>query len=174
MTSKTKFPDVDKMKEILSNKMEVVKKENEEKKGVFLTNLEKATEEYYENLMQNVYGATDYMENSRNVNHCVYVNVPTQRLKWGDQEDKFIPWHWIHYGFPDRKNRGWWKRDTKFWTDDTMVFRKVQKLCREHNYFLYDVSDPGKGNKTFLKLSLQREEGFEDQELWHNFNKQLE
>tara|TARA_A100001015_G_scaffold221287_1_gene248998 strand:+ start:1715 stop:2242 length:528 start_codon:yes stop_codon:yes gene_type:complete len=174
MTSQTeRFPDVGKMKEILSNKMQLVQKENEEKKEVFMHNLEHATKQYYDNLLQNVYNATDYMENSKNTNHCVYVNVPTQRLKWGDKEEKFIPWHWIHYGFPDRTTRGWWNRDTKFWDDNDLVFRKIQALCREHNYFLYDISDPEKGNKTFFKLSLQREEEFEDKDLWHNFNKQL-
>jgi hypothetical protein len=173
MTSQTeKFPDVGRMKEILSNKMEVVQKENEDKKVVFLHNLESATKQYYDNLLQNVYNATDYMENSNNTNRCVYVNVPTQRLKWGDQEDKYIPWHWIHYGFPDRRNRGWWKRDTKFWDDESMVFRKIQSLCREHNYYLYDISDPEKGNKTFFKLSIQMEEEYESMTLWHNFNKQ--
>tara|TARA_Y100001980_G_C14542978_1_gene321554 strand:- start:241 stop:768 length:528 start_codon:yes stop_codon:yes gene_type:complete len=168
-----RFPNVDKMKQILNNKMQVVQKENEERKTVFLHNLEVATKQYYDNLLQNVYNATDYMENSNNTNHCVYVNVPTQRLKWGDQEDKYIPWHWIHYGFPDRRDRGWWKRDTKFWKPEEMVFRKIQALCREHNYYLYDVSDPGKGNKTFFKLSIQREDGFENADLWHGFNRQL-
>ena len=172
-TNNQRFPDVNRMKEILSGKMENVKEENEEKKKVFLHNLENATKDYYDNLLQNIYNATDYMENSNNTNPCVYVNVPTQRLKWGDEEDKFIPWHWIHYGFPERKNRGWWNRDNKFWSEEEKVFRKLQKLCREHNYFLYDVSDPEKGNKTFLKLSIQREEEFEGYDLWHNFNKQL-
>ena len=172
-TNNQKFPDVNRMKEILSGKMENVKEENEEKKKVFMHNLENATKDYYDNLLQNIYNATDYMEHSNNTNPCVYVNVPTQRLKWGDEEDKFIPWHWIHYGFPERKNRGWWNRDNKFWSEDEKVFRKMQKLCREHDYFLYDVSDPEKGNKTFLKLSIQREEEFESYDLWHNFNKQL-
>jgi hypothetical protein len=172
-TNNQKFPDVNRMKEILSGRMESVKEENEEKKKIFMHNLEQATKEYYDNLLQNVYNATDYMENSNNTNPCVYVNVPTQRLKWGDDDEKFIPWHWIHYGFPDRKNRGWWNRDTKFWEESEMVFRKIQALCREHNYFLYDISDPAKGNKTFLKLSIQNEEEFEGYDLWHNFNKQL-
>ena len=173
MTDK-KFPDVKKMKEILSTKMETVREENEEKKKVFMHNLENATKEYYDNLLQNVYNATDYMENSNNTNPCVYVNVPTQRLKWGDEEGKFIPWHWVHYGFPDRNNRGWWNRDTKFWTRDDMVFRRLQKLCREHNYYLYDISDPEKGNKTLLKLSITREEEFESYDLWHKFNTQMD
>ena len=128
MSEETKFPDVSDIKQKLADRLKVVSEENEEKRKVFMYNLENATQEYYNNLLQNVYNATDYMENSKNTNHCVYVNVPTQRLKWGDKEDKFIPWHWIHYGFPDRKNRGWWNRDTKFWDNqEEMVFRKMQK-----------------------------------------------
>ncbi len=174
MSEQTKFPDVSNIKQKLADRLKVVSEENEEKRKVFMYNLENATKEYYNNLLQNVYNATDYMENSNNVNGCVYVNVPTQRLKWGDGEDKFIPWHWIHYGFPDRKNRGWWNRDTKFWDNqEEMVFRKMQKLCREHNYYLYDISDPQKGSKTFLKLSVDKIVEYEDQELWHNFNKQM-
>ena len=174
MSEVTKFPDVSDIKQKLADRLKVVSEENEEKRKVFMYNLENATKEYYNNLLQNVYNATDYMENSNNVNGCVYVNVPTQRLKWGDGEEKFIPWHWIHYGFPDRKNRGWWNRDTKFWENqEEMVFRKMQKLCREHNYFLYDISDPQKGSKTFLKLSVDQVSEYEDQDLWHNFNKQI-
>ena len=174
MSEQTKFPDVSNIKQKLADRLKVVSEENEEKRKVFMYNLENATKDYYNNLLQNVYNATDYMENSNNVNGCVYVNVPTQRLKWGDGEDKFIPWHWIHYGFPDRKNRGWWNRDRKFWDNqEDMVFRKMQKLCKEHNYFLYDISDPQKGSKTFLKLSVDRVSEYEEQDLWHNFNKQM-
>ena len=172
MSEQTKFPDVSNIKQKLADRLKVVSEENEEKRKVFMYNLENATKEYYNNLLQNVYNATDYMENSNNVNGCVYVNVPTQRLKWGDGEDKFIPWHWIHYGFPDRMKKNWWSRDTKFWTEGNMVFRKLQRLCREHNYFLYDISDPQKGSKTFLKLSVDQVSEYEEQELWHNFNKQ--
>ena len=89
------------------------------------------------------------------------------------EEDKFIPWHWLHYGFPDRKKKGWWFRDTKFWNSNNMVFRKIQKLCREHNYFLYDISDPQKGNKTLMKLSVNRVDEYEEEVLWHNFNNQI-
>ena len=50
---------------------------------------------------------------SKNQYTCVYVNVPTYRLRWGDPEqDKFIPWHWIHYGFPNKKHKNWTSRDT--------------------------------------------------------------
>lgn len=175
MTSKEQtFPNVDDMKKKLADRLKVVNEENEEKKKVFMFNLSNASNEYYNNLLQNIYNATDYMDNSMNTNGCVYVSVPTQRLKWGDEDDKFIPWHWLHYGFPDRRKKGWWFRDTKFWeNDDEMVFRKLQKLCREHNYFLYDISDPNKGNKTLMKLSVNRIEEYEDIDLWHNFNKQI-
>ena len=36
-----------------------------------------------------------------------------------DEEDKFIPWHWIHYGFPrikKKKKKRWTNRDIKFGT----------------------------------------------------------
>jgi hypothetical protein len=174
MTSK-QFPDVTDMKKKLADRLKVVSEENEEKKKVFMFNLDQASKEYYNNLLQNIYNATDYMDNSMNTNGCVYVTVPTQRLKWGDSEDKFIPWHWLHYGFPDRKQKGWWFRDTKFWeNDEDMVFRRLQKVCREHNYFLYDISDPSKGNKTLMKLSVNRMSEYEEDDLWHNFNNQLE
>jgi hypothetical protein len=174
MSTEQKFPDVTDMKKKLADRLKVVNKENEEKKKVFMFNLQKASEEYYNNLLNNIYNATDYMENSMNTNGCVYVSVPTQRLKWGEEEDKFIPWHWLHYGFPDRKKKGWWFRDTKFWENsEDMLFRRLQKLCREHNYFLYDISDPSKGNKTLMKLSVKRVEEYEGVELWHNFNNQI-
>ena len=175
MSTDQKFPDVDDMKKKLAERLEVRNKENVEKKKVFMYNLKQASDEYYNNLLNNVYNATDYMENSNNTNGCVYVSVPTQRLKWGDEEEKFIPWHWLHYGFPDRKKKGWWFRDTKFWDkEEDMIFRKLQKLCREHNYYLYDISDPQKGNKTLLKLSVQRVEEYESEDLWHKFNQQVE
>jgi hypothetical protein len=176
MTTNTeqKFPDVDNMKRKLADRLKVVNQENAEKKKVFMYNLEQASNEYYENLLLNIYNATDYMENSMNTNGCVYVSVPTQRLKWGVDDDKYIPWHWLHYGFPDRKKKGWWFRDTKFWEKgDDMIFRKLQKLCREHNYFLYDISDPSKGNKTLMKLSVNRIDEYEETDLWHGFHKQL-
>ncbi len=175
MSTDQKFPDVDDMKKKLAERLEVRNKENVEKKKVFMYNLKQASDEYYNNLLNNVYNATDYMENSNNTNGCVYVSVPTQRLKWGEEEEKFIPWHWLHYGFPDRKKKGWWFRDTKFWDkEEDMIFRKLQKLCREHNYYLYDISDPQKGNKTLLKLSVQRVEEYESEDLWHKFNQQVE
>lgn len=175
MASLQKFPDVNDMKKKLEERLKVVNEENAEKKKVFMFNLKQASEEYYNNLLQNIYNATDYMQNSMNTNGCVYVTVPTQRLKWGDEEDKFIPWHWLHYGFPDRKKKGWWFRDTKFWdSDGDMVFRKLQKLCRENDYYLYDISDPERGNKTLMKLSVNRMEEYEGYDLWHKFNKQLE
>tara|TARA_A100000164_G_C21913493_1_gene776958 strand:- start:1593 stop:2120 length:528 start_codon:yes stop_codon:yes gene_type:complete len=175
MSTDQKFPDVDDMKKKLAERLEVRNKENVEKKKVFMYNLKQASDEYYNNLLNNVYNATDYMENSNNTNGCVYVSVPTQRLKWGEEEEKFIPWHWLHYGFPDRKKKGWWFRDTKFWDkEEDMIFRKLQKLCRQHNYYLYDISDPQKGNKTLLKLSVQRVEEYESEDLWHKFNQQVE
>ena len=174
MSSEQTFPNVNDMKKKLADRLKVVNQENEEKKKVFMFNLQKASEEYYNNLLNNIYNATDYMENSMNTNGCVYVSVPTQRLKWGEEEDKFIPWHWLHYGFPDRKKKGWWFRDTKFWSSpDDMVFRRLQKVCREHDYFLYDISDPTKGNKTLMKLSVNRVDEYEDVDLWHGFNKQI-
>ena len=168
-----RFPDVGDMKKKLADRLKIVNEENEEKKKVFMFNLQNAEKEYYNNLLQNIYNATDYMENSMNTNGCVYVSVPTQRLKWGTDEDKFIPWHWLHYGFPDRKKKGWWFRDTKFWDSEDMVFRKMQKLCREHNYYLYDISDPQKGNKTLMKLSLNRVPEYEEDDLWHGYNRQI-
>jgi len=175
MTTEQKFPDVDDMKKKLAERLKVKGEENEEKKKVFMFNLEKASAEYYDNLLNNIYNATDYMKNSMNTNGCVYVSVPTQRLKWGEEEDKFIPWHWLHYGFPDRKKKGWWFRDTKFWDEkNQMVFRKLQKVCREHNYYLYDISDPQKGNKTLLKLSVTRVDEYEEVDLWHDLNRQIE
>ncbi len=177
MSKEQTFPKADDMKKKLEERLKVVSAENQEKKKVFMYNLEKASDEYYNNLLQNIYNATDYMENSMNTNGCVYVSVPTQRLKWGDEDDKYIPWHWLHYGFPDRKKKGWWYRDTKFWDEkdtDDMVFRKLQKVCREHEYYLYDISDPSKGNKTILKLSVNRVEEYEREDLWHKFNKQEE
>ena len=175
MTETNRFPDVNKMKKILSDRLENMKDVNDEKKRIFMHNVEEATKEYYDNLLQNIYNAIDYMENSAtNTNSCVYVNVPTNRIKWGDQDDKFIPWHWIHYGFPDRMKKNWWSRDSKFWTEGNMVFRRLQRLCRDHNYFLYDLSDPEKGNKTFLKISIERVQEVEDYDLWHGFNKQVE
>jgi hypothetical protein len=171
---KDAFPDVNRMKKILIDRLETMKDVNDEKKKVFMHNVGEATKEYYDNLLQNIYNATDYMENSNNTNGCVYVNVPTNRIKWGDQDDKYIPWHWIHYGFPDRKRKSWWDRDTKFWGSSEMVFRRLQRLCREHNYYLYDLSDPEKGSKTFLKISIERVEEFDSKDLWHGFNKQLD
>lgn len=173
ISTEKKFPNVSDMKEIIRKNIEDSAEENQEKKKVFLENLKYCTDLYYDSLLNNVYAAVDYMKAGGNTHDCVYVTVPTKRIKWGSEEDKFIPWHWIHYGFPDRKSRGWYKRDTKFWEEGEMVFRRIQKLCYEHGYYLYDISNPEKGNKTFLKLSIKREEMFESEELWHNFNKIL-
>ena len=168
------FPDVNTIKESLANKVEEFSEEKERKRAIFEENIKSANDEYYDNLLENIKNAIEYMQKQQSAYTCVYVNVPTSRLKWGTEDnDKFIPWHWIHYGFPKRGKKGWINRDTKFWndTDNKMVFKQLQALSFQNGYYLYDISDPTRGTRTFFKISINREEEFENMNLWHNFNK---
>lgn len=168
------FPDVKQLKEKLASKVETFSEEKEQKKKVFDENLKRASDEYYNNMLVNIKSAIDYMETQTSAHTCVYVNVPTARLKWGDTDDeKYIPWHWIHYGFPKRNRKGWVNRDTKFWSEDDMIFRQLQKVCYDNGYYLYDISDPTRGTRTFFKISIEKEIEFEEYDLWHKFNKIL-
>jgi len=167
------FPSVEQIKESLASKVEQFSEEKERKKQLFNENIKLASDEYYDNLLVNIKNAIDYMQKQQSAYTCVYVNVPTSRLKWGNEDnEKYIPWHWIHYGFPKRGRKGWAHRDTKFWnnTDNKMVFRQLQELALSNGYYLYDISDPSRGSRTFFKISIQREEEFENLSLWHNFN----
>ena len=168
------FPDVNVIKQTLAEKVEEFSEEKERKKKIFDENIRAASDEYYDNLLDNIKNAIDYMQKQASAYSCVYVNVPTSRLKWGsDENDKYIPWHWIHYGFPRRNKKGWTSRDTKFWnnTDNKMIFRQLQDLSLKNGYYLYDISDPTRGTRTFFKISINREEEFETLNLWHNFNR---
>lgn len=172
-TKNVVFPDVNAIKESLASKVEEFSEEKERKKKVFEQNIKSANDDYYDNLLENIKNAIDYMQKQQSAYSCVYVNVPTSRIKWGEEDnEKFIPWHWIHYGFPKRGKKGWSNRDTKFWndTDNKMIFRQLQELCLKNGYFLYDISDPTRGTRTFFKISVNREEEFESMSLWHNFN----
>lgn len=171
-TKKEIFPNVNDLKEKLASKVAEFSEEKEEKRRIFEKNLKEASDAYYNNMIVNIKNAIDYMEKQSSAYTCVYVNVPTTRLKWGDEvEDKFIPWHWIHYGFPKRNKKGWSSRDTKFWNQDNpMIFRQLQKLCYDNGYYLYDISDPTRGTRTFFKISVNKELDFEEMNLWHNFN----
>ena len=173
-TNNSIFPDVKLIKESLASKVEEFSEEKERKKKLFDENIRAASDEYYDNLLDNIKNAIDYMQKQSSAYSCVYVNVPTSRLKWGSEEnDKFIPWHWIHYGFPRRNKKGWTSRDTKFWnnTDNKMIFRQLQELSLKNGFYLYDISDPTRGTRTFFKISVNREEEFESLNLWHNFNR---
>lgn len=170
------FPDIQRLREIMQVRSTENKKVVETRKVEFEKNINQASESYYESLLSNIYDALNYMENSnRSGSSIVYVNVPTDKLKWGDTDEKFIPWHWIHYGFPKKGTKKWTVRDLKSWenNESEMVFRKLQKLCYDNGYYLYDISNPEKGNKTFLKISIDRRMDFEEMDLWHNFNKFL-
>lgn len=173
-TSDSIFPNVEDIKESLAGKVEKFSEEKERKKQLFNENIKLASDEYYDNLLVNIKNAIDYMQKQQSAYTCVYVNVPTSRLKWGNEDnDKYIPWHWIHYGFPKRGRKGWVHRDIKFWnnTDNKMIFKQLQDLALKNGYYLYDISDPTRGSRTFFKISIQREEEFEALSLWHNFNK---
>ena len=169
------FPNIERLKTIMSERSRANKEVVEVKKIEFENNIKTASKVYYDHLLQNIYDALNYMENSnKSGNSMVYVNVPSEKVQWGDPEkDKFIPWHWLHYGFPKRSSKKWDVRDLKCWEDNEheMVFRKLQKLCYDNGYYLYDISDPTKGNKTFMKISVERRMDFEEMALWHNFNK---
>ena len=170
------FPDVARLKEIMKKRSVENKQLSEQKKVKFEENLNRASSEYYDALLKHIYDALNYMENSnRSGNNIVYVNIPNDRIKWGDEEEKYIPWHWIHYGFPNKGSKQWTDRDLKSWKDKEtdMVFRKLQQLCYNNGYYLYDISNPDKGTKTFLKISMNRIDDFEEMDLWHNFNKFL-
>lgn len=167
------FPDVERLRKIMSQRSIENRKLSEEKKLKFEDNLQVASKEYYDALLRNIYDALNYMENSnRSGNNVVYVNIPNDRIKWGQEDEKYIPWHWIHYGFPNKGSKKWTDRDLKSWKDkeQNMVFRKLQQLCYNNGYYLYDISNPEKGTKTFLKISMNRIEAFEEMELWHKFN----
>tara|TARA_Y100001972_G_C7575061_1_gene288580 strand:- start:255 stop:821 length:567 start_codon:yes stop_codon:yes gene_type:complete len=168
------FPNIEKLRGIMRKRNEENKKIVEVKKQDFEKNINAASEIYYDRLLQNIYDALNYMENAnRNGNTMVYVNVPTDKIKWGEEgNEKFVPWHWLHYGFPYKSSKKWDERDLKSWTDneEEMAFRRLQKLCYNNGYYLYDVSNPEKGNKTFVKISIDRREDIESQKLWHNFN----
>jgi hypothetical protein len=168
------FPDVNTIKKSLANKVEEFSEEKQRKKELFDTNIQAASDEYYDNLLENIKNAIGYMSKQQSAYSCVYVNVPTSRLKWGEEDsEKYIPWHWIHYGFPRRGRKGWTNRDTKFWntTDNKMIFRQLQDLSLKNGYYLYDISDPTRGTRTFFKISVNKEEEFESLVLWHNLNK---
>ena len=174
--SNENFPNIERLRGIMRERSVENKKVVESKKKIFEENISRASKIYYDSLLQNIYDALNYMENSnRSGNTMVYINVPTEKVKWGDQEEKFIPWHWLHYGFPVKNSKKWDQRDLKSWEgrESEMVFRKIQKLCYDNGYYLYDVSDPTKGTKTFLKISIDRRLEFEEVDLWHGFNKFL-
>jgi len=44
-------------------------------------------------------------------------------------------------------------------------------LSLKNGYYLYDISDPTRGTRTFFKISVNREVEFENLSLWHNLNK---
>ena len=132
------FPDIQRLREIMQVRSTENKKVVESRKVEFEKNINQAS--------------------NRSGSTIVYVNVPTDKLKWGDTDEKFIPWHWIHYGFPKKGTKKWTVRDLKSWenNESEMVFRKLQKLCYDNGYYLYDISNPEKGNKTFLKISIEQ------------------
>ena len=172
-----KFPDIQRLRGIMQRRSEENKKVVETKKKEFEEKIEKATQIYYDALLSNIYDALNYMENSnKSGSNMVYISVPTDKIRWGEESDNnFIPWHWIHYGFPVRNSKKWEQRDLKCWNNnkEEMVFRRLQRLCYDNGYYLYDVSDPQKGTKTFLKISIDRRKDMEEIDLWHNFNKFL-
>lgn len=174
--STSNFPNIDRLRDIMKQRSMENKKVVETKKKDFENNLNEASKVYYDSLLANIYDALNYMESSnKSGSTMVYVNVPNMKVKWGEQEDKFIPWHWLHYGFPVKGSKKWDNRDLKSWqgNENEMVFRKLQRLCYDNGYYLYDVSDPDKGTKTFLKISIDRKLEFEEANLWHGFNKFL-
>ena len=72
------FPDASTIKTSIStnkNDPDYAQKQAE-KKIKFEENVRKASDEYYNNLLQSIYNAIDYMR-SKNQYTCVYVNVPT-------------------------------------------------------------------------------------------------
>lgn len=170
------FPDIQRLRDIMSKRSVENKKVVEVKKQEFEKNMLASSEIYHKALLSNIYDALNYMENSNKAgNTIVYINVPTDKIKWGDIDGKFIPWHWMHYGFPVKNSKKWEHRDLKSWQDneENMVFRRLQRLCYDNGYYLYDVSDPQKGTKTFLKISIDRRLDIEEMSIWHNFNKFL-
>ena len=167
------FPDVERLRNIMKTREVESKKLSDQKKEKFEENFKRASEVYYEALLSNIYDALNYMENSiKSGSTLVYVNVPNDRIKWGDEDEKYIPWHWIHYGFPNKGSKQWTDRDLKSWAgkEDNMVFRRLQKLCYDNGYYFYDFSNPDKGTKTFLKISVNRMIESEEPKLWHGFN----
>ena len=125
-TMNNTFPDVQRLKENMKVREEENRKLGEQKKIKFEENLEKASKEYYDTLLSNIYDALNYMENSnKSGSSVVYVNVPNERIKWGEEDEKYIPWHWIHYGFPNKGSKQWTDRDLKSWIgkEENMLFR---------------------------------------------------
>ena len=85
------FPNVETLKESISQRGAEYERSREEKNILFKQKMLRASQTYYENLLQNIYSAIEYMKRSRNGNPVVYVNVPTSRLEWlSDEEAKIF------------------------------------------------------------------------------------
>ena len=115
----SEFPSVTKLREIINERVETHRSTQQENGKLFVEKMNRACDIYYERVLKNIYNAIDYMQTNERGFSCVYVNVPTSRVEWltdkemesvdpendDEEEKKFIPWHWIHYGFPNRQSR---------------------------------------------------------------------
>lgn len=86
----------------------------------------------------------------------------------GNRRQEQFVFHTTHYG--KRNGDDWSDREAN--SPFASLFRIIQREMKQKGYYLLDISDPTKGNKLMLILSIGKPDGYDDYpELWHGFNK---